>query len=188
MYLTVLRHAQPLIEAGICYGQLDIDADPHATLQAAEQFCQLEWPQSLILRTSPAKRCQQLAVALQKIRPDFMIELDSRLLELNFGRWEGLAWENIPKDEIDAWVQDFRNYLTGGAESTAMILERVHSALQDYLRAGSKEVWITHNGVLRSLICIQEGRLQIENANEWPATQLPFGQSYLLDLKSASLG
>jgi alpha-ribazole phosphatase len=184
MYLTVLRHAQPVIEPGVCYGQLDIDADSDATLSAAQQFCQLEWPEGLILRTSPSKRCQQLAIEVQKIRPDFMIELDNRLMELNFGKWEGLAWEAIAKEEIDAWVEDFSNYRTGGGESTQMILTRVKSALDDYMQSGESEVWITHNGVLRSLICIQEGRIDISKATDWPVTKLPFGQSYLLDLKS----
>jgi alpha-ribazole phosphatase len=113
-----------------------------------------------------------------------MIELDNRLMELNFGKWEGLAWEAIAKEEIDAWVEDFSNYRTGGGESTQMILTRVKSALDDYMQSGESEVWITHNGVLRSLICIQEGRIDISKATDWPVTKLPFGQSYLLDLKS----
>lgn len=184
MYLTVLRHAQPVIEPGVCYGQLDIEADTIATLLAAQQFCQLDWPKALILRTSPSKRCQQLAIEAQKIRPDFMIELDSRLMEFNFGNWEGRAWKDIAKEEIDAWVDDFKHYRTGGGESTQMILNRVKSALDDYIESGGPEVWITHNGVLRSLLCIQEGRIELTKATDWPTTHLPFGQSYLLDLKS----
>lgn len=183
MYLTVLRHAQPIIASGICYGQLDIEADPQATQLAALQFAQLDWPKQLILRTSPAIRCQALASAIQSIRPDFMIQTDARLLEMNFGSWEGIAWEHIAKQEIDDWVADFAHYKVGGGESSQMMLERVNSALNDYMRKAINEVWITHNGVLKSLLCIQSGHLNLSQAQDWPKVQLPFGQSYCLDLK-----
>lgn len=36
--LWLLRHAQPLIAQGVCYGRLDVPADPSQTLQAAMRF------------------------------------------------------------------------------------------------------------------------------------------------------
>lgn len=38
--LWLLRHAQPRIAAGVCYGRLDVEAEPLATLQAAQRIIQ----------------------------------------------------------------------------------------------------------------------------------------------------
>ena len=33
MKLWLVRHAQPLVDAGVCYGRLDVAADPAATVR-----------------------------------------------------------------------------------------------------------------------------------------------------------
>ena len=41
MKLWLVRHAQPRIEAGVCYGQLDLAADAQATRPCAEALAQV---------------------------------------------------------------------------------------------------------------------------------------------------
>jgi alpha-ribazole phosphatase len=36
--LWLLRHAHPLVDAGVCYGRLDVAADAARTVQAAQDF------------------------------------------------------------------------------------------------------------------------------------------------------
>jgi alpha-ribazole phosphatase len=36
--LWLLRHAHPLVDAGVCYGRLDVAADAVRTAQAAQDF------------------------------------------------------------------------------------------------------------------------------------------------------
>ena len=62
--LWLLRHAQPLIAPGVCYGQLDVPADPQHTLQAALR-AGAALPRQAVVRHSPLQRCEQLAHALQ---------------------------------------------------------------------------------------------------------------------------
>ena len=38
MKLWLVRHAKPLVDEGVCYGASDLDADPEATLAAAQEL------------------------------------------------------------------------------------------------------------------------------------------------------
>ena len=56
----LLRHATPLVDAGICYGQLDVPADAAATQHSAQAFLAAlpELAQPLQIVSSPARRCR----------------------------------------------------------------------------------------------------------------------------------
>ena len=88
MTLWLVRHAQPLIDAGVCYGATDVAADAHATAIAAQALANA-LPSRLTVWTSPLQRCEQLAQAVIGLRPDLSYEIDTRLLEMDFGVWEG---------------------------------------------------------------------------------------------------
>src|SRR3989344_6090949 len=59
--LWLVRHAQPLVAPGTCYGALDIPADPAATRAAAEHLAAALPPQSRVIH-STLQRCEQLAL------------------------------------------------------------------------------------------------------------------------------
>lgn len=46
-------------------------------------------------------------------------------MEFNFGHWDGKAWSEIPKAELDAWCIDFTHYAPGGAETVEQWFNRV---------------------------------------------------------------
>ena len=191
MKLWLARHAQPLIDAGICYGASDVAADAVLTQTAAQSLasalaCNL--PQAIVCRISPLLRCQQLAVALQALRPDLFIEsstcTDPRLAEMDFGEFEGQPWATIPEAEVDAWTVNFGNHRFGGKECANDVLLRVASALRDeknQLTESTKNtpkdsLWITHAGVIRAVSLLQQGITQVEHATQWPREVPAFGQ------------
>lgn len=180
--LWLLRHAQPLIAPGVCYGQLDVPADPGATLQAGMRFA-AAMPRGALVRTSPLQRCEQLAQALQA--PEALLTTDARLQEMHFGRWEGQAWNDIGRAAVDAWSLDLYAHAPGDGESLATMLARVRSALieswQHDSRLGSRDVvWVTHAGVIR---CVQwllrYGHAQPSSA-DWQLPAPSFGQWHTL--------
>lgn len=172
--LWLVRHAQPLVAAGTCYGALDMPADPAATAESALRLAQV-LPQNLWVRHSPLQRCEQLAQALQVLRPDFASKSDERLMEMNFGTWEGRAWNAIARADIDAWTDRFAEHRPGGGDSLAGMLQRVASALHDIHRTEARKegdvLWISHAGVAR---CVQwllgeQGRHgALPRADQWP--------------------
>lgn len=173
MALWIVRHAQPLVDAGTCYGVLDVPADTRATSQAADALAAV-LPQGAALRVSPLQRCQQLAAALQALRPDLQALTDPRLREMDFGVWEGVAWDAIPRAALQAWTDDFGAHRFGGAESANEVLARV-AGLWDQARAGPA-VWITHAGVARALALLASGVRSVTRADQWPHVAPGYGE------------
>ena len=181
MKLWLVRHAQPLIQKGLCYGQLDVAADHEATQRAAKALAPL-LPDKLTLYSSGLKRTQQLACALQEQCPARSFEVDTRLQEMNFGRWEGVAWNRIPKAAFDAWTQEFDTHRFGGAESVRDLLLRVNQSLLN-TPLDRDALWVTHAGVIRAVNYLKRNGLASSATTQtWPATAPAFGEWECLTL------
>ncbi len=189
MKLWLVRHAQPLIASGICYGVTDVAADEALTLLAAESLARV-LPPHMLCRVSPLQRCQQLALALRQMRPDLSITsstcantntnadicTDERLAEMDFGHFEGLPWSDIPKADIDLWTVHFGTHRFGGVQSANEVLQRVAQALQESQAQQSENVlWITHAGVIRAATLLARGVKQVDTAEQWPREVPTFG-------------
>ena len=176
--LWLVRHAQPLVAPGTCYGALDIPADPAATRAAAEHLAAAVPPQARVIH-STLQRCEQLALELQALRPDLVSKPDARLREMDFGSWEGQAWDSIARSDIDAWTAAFASYRPGLGENLAAVLARVAAALQDHDPGATQDVvWITHAGVIRSVAWLRaHGNGVLPCSEEWPQTGAATGHS-----------
>lgn len=175
MALWLIRHALPLIEAGVCYGALDIPADPASTQRAAERLAEA-LPAGLALRCSPLRRCRQLASALAALRPDLGCGLDPRLAEMDFGLWEGQRWADLGAAALDAWTADFARHRPGGGESVQAFMQRVGAAWQEARHSGQATAWITHAGVIRAASLLAHGVTLPERAEQWPQAAPDCGQ------------
>lgn len=155
--LILVRHTQPALAAGICYGRLDLDLAP-TWPQEFEQCLALIPTVSCIL-SSPSSRCQRLARALGR-RDGVDVHMDERLLELNFGTWEGRAWDDVPRDAIDEWVADAVDYAPGEGESLRMLWLRVLEFREQVLGrvSGNAAVVVSHHGPLRALAAQSAGQ------------------------------
>jgi len=183
--LWLVRHARPLIDTERCYGRLDIAADAEATLQAAQDLRQSLQPLhgQLQIRHSPLQRCRQLALYLQTLEPDFVSIPDGRLLEMDFGHWEGLRWNDIGEAAIGAWAHDLALHAPGDGESLAQMLQRVHEALQDALSSNSEHmVWICHAGVARCAQWLLQHGHRLPQSHEWTLPAPACGQWLRLEL------
>jgi len=179
--LTLVRHAQPLVASGVCYGALDVPADGLATQQAAQVLAQSLPPQAQ-LWVSPLQRCELLAQVLQGLRPDLTCKTDGRLAEMNFGCFEGQRWADIPAAAYEAWTSNFWQHRFGGVESVADVMARVASAWGELVAAGPAPVWVTHAGVIRVASLLAQGVQRIDRAQDWPQAAPGFGQSLVLPL------
>ena len=188
MKLWLVRHAQPLIDAGICYGRLDMAADAEATAECAAKLA-TQLPAGLRVVSSPLQRCEQLAHALHALRPDLAYKTDGQLQEMDFGQWEGCAWQDIPRAELEAWTDDFAHYQAGhDGESVTAFMARVGAAFEGVqtltpafcqrarVPEKSDVLWITHAGVIRAVELLAQGVRHIERANQWPVEAPKYGQ------------
>lgn len=184
--LWLVRHARPLVDPGTCYGALDVPADPAATADCARQLADV-LPPGMHARHSPLQRCELLAQALQALRPDLIPRSDARLVEMDFGAWEGCAWNAIARADIDAWTTRFAEHRPGGGEPLGAMLQRVAAALHGARTAPPGDVlWISHAGVARCVQWLLEapGRHgALPRSDQWPHSAPAFGQwaCYALD-------
>lgn len=181
MKLWLVRHARPLIDAGICYGASDVPADTEHTRAAAAQLAAL-LPPGLSVWTSPLRRCSALAEQLLALRPDLRLQVDVRLREMDFGNWEGVRWDDIPRAAYDDWTADFGAARFGGLESVNELLRRVAAARAELRAQGQDAVWVTHAGVLRAMALLDQGLTALSQAPQWPREVAGWGEWEQLSL------
>ena len=189
--LWLVRHAQPLVEPGLCYGSSDLPADAADTERAANELAAV-LPAGATLLMSGLQRAQQLARALHALRPELAPPVsDPRLNEMDFGRFELSRWDSIARVEFDAWTDNFHSYRFGGRESVDELLARVGQALRDQLQgrsgsvapgSGSSDlVWFTHAGVIRAARLLHTRPDARPLATDWPVQAPAFGGWHCLD-------
>jgi alpha-ribazole phosphatase len=146
--LHLIRHPQPAVAPGVCYGRLDLP--PAAADAALEQLAarlRAELPPATPLWTSPLVRCRALAERLHAAP-----QVDARLQEMDFGAWEGLHWDAIARDQLDAWAADVADYAPPGGESARALQARACAWLAEIVTAAPPAaVAVTHGGVIRVL-------------------------------------
>ncbi len=167
--LYLIRHTAPDIPPGICYGQLDL-----GLAQSFEQDAKrvLDWlpPVELII-SSPLVRAHKLAEYLaQECHSE--LRTDARLVEKHFGSWEGQAWGDIERAQLDAWAADVMGYAPPGGESGQQVMQRAHTLLHDTacLPQGNI-VMVTHGGMMRAMLA-QIGALPLSGTLPW---EISFG-------------
>jgi alpha-ribazole phosphatase len=174
MKLWLVRHARPLIDAGVCYGVTDVPADADHTQTTATQLAPV-LPPGLTVWTSPLQRCSALADQLLRLRPDLQLRVDARLAELDFGCWEGQRWDAIPRAAYDDWTADFGAARFGGRESVNELLQRVAAARAEAQAHGQDAVWVTHAGVLRAMALLDQGLTTLDQVPQWPREVAEWG-------------
>jgi probable phosphoglycerate mutase len=152
----VLRHGRTAYNAsGRFQGQLDPPLDDVGRQQAAVAAEALAALKPSALLTSSAQRAYGTAEAVAA-RCGLELVADSRLTEVDNGRWAGLTIHEVRArypDEHDAWRRgdDIR---IGGGESYLEVAERALAAIAPHLgeRAdGELQLVVTHGGVARAL-------------------------------------
>ena len=149
MPLILVRHTRPLVPEGVCYGATDLDLAPAFVDEAARVIATL--PRAERIVTSPLSRCRRLAERIglaQALAP----VVDERLREMDFGDWEGVPWEDIPRPELDAWAADFLHARPHGGENVHALRERARAAIADYRRSGLSHIAVTHAGIIKAAL------------------------------------
>jgi alpha-ribazole phosphatase len=152
--LHLVRHPQPDVAPGLCYGASDVAvAEPElARVQASLLAAGLPGPLPVI--ASPLQRCALLARRLHAVS----LRFDGRLAEMDFGSWELRAWDAIPREEVDAWADDLLHYRPGGAECVLDVAQRVGACIDELRQGGHAEaLLICHAGTIRLLSAMQSG-------------------------------
>ena len=151
MKLWMVRHPEPDVAPGICYGRTDLAPLPGPAAELIERL-RRRLPRDAHLYSSPLQRCASVALAL----PDHGFgapRFDPRLAEMHFGHWEGRPWAELPREEVGAWRADIANYVPPGGESVGEVARRTTAFVGELAHAeGDDVVLITHAGVIQILM------------------------------------
>lgn len=103
---------------------------------------------------SPMLRCRE---SCEILFSDQHIEFDENLQEIDFGRWEGLNFNEIVlKDSayVDDWANWSPEFSFPEGESIGHFIGRVQQVADRIISlAEDKVIVVTHGGVIRALLC-----------------------------------
>ncbi|MBL8471643.1 MAG: histidine phosphatase family protein [Rhodocyclaceae bacterium] len=175
--IYLIRHPRPAAAEGLCYGASELDLAEDAAACAA--LLKRELPPKLPLFSSPMRRCRLLAQHLHP-QPAY----DARLREMHFGAWEMRPWNDLPRDQLDAWAAAPLDYVPPGGESVAALRARV----ADFIAERSRDLHgdyavVAHAGVMKIFAAVCQ---QLEPA-EWFKLQFEFGRMAVMEYPEAGV-
>jgi len=167
MRLILIRHPEPEGASGVCYGRTDLPVSKGVLDLAGGRLVEALGEPAVVCVSSPLCRCAALA---RRLADDVI--LDDRLVELDFGAWEGRRWDDIDRDEFDSWAVDYVHRRVPGGESWVDVSDRVGSFLSDLRTSNTDQVVaVTHAGVIRAILAVV---LDIALEQTWRIA-IPFG-------------
>jgi probable phosphoglycerate mutase len=163
-------------------GRKDIPLNALGRQQAAEAGLCLKWllgdPSHVDFVASPLLRTRETMSILRECMglPAEDYRHDHRLLEIDFGDWEGLTWAEIEAQHPllhSAREADPFGFIVPNGENYPMVFERITSALDSLQR---DTVVVAHAGVLRAVLALQGG----VDTQHIPHIEIPQGKVLLL--------
>ncbi len=158
--IYLIRHSEIYNPNKLCIGQSEIPL--------AENFTStFDWIKERIPTTnstkvfsSPLRRCSKLAQYLSNEN----YQIDERLNDQSFGHWEMQPWDEIAKNEVDKWQNDFVNFTPKKGENLLAVNNRTLDFLTAILSSldQSEIVLVTHALIIR-LILAQALEIPLEN-------------------------
>jgi alpha-ribazole phosphatase len=153
--IALVRHPAVAGGASRCYGRLDLPlADAAGVTPVLTALASIR---GASIHTSPLARCRLVAEALAAGWGQSPPFVDGRLLEMDFGAWEGVAWDDVPAVDLDRWAADLVGFAAPGGESGAALVARVTAFWRMVTELPGAQVVITHGGPLKVLLALAEG-------------------------------
>lgn len=178
--LIVWRHPRPVGVEGRCIGRIDVAVDQRRAKRLAHRIrarARAEgWARIVV--TSPLRRCA--AVGQWLARWGWRHRVDARLIELDFGDWDGRPWTSIAPAELAAWTDDFSDHHPGGGESVRELMARCAAWLEElggHEGTGARPCCVVgHAGWINAARWVAAGRAQPGSAADWPRV-LGYGEA-----------
>ena len=155
MKVLLLRHGPVDLPSGVCYGHLDVPwmAPAEQWLEKARLFIQGELGNEVSWWSSTSARAWGLAELLA----GSPVQRDERLMELDFGSFEGRAWSDIGMAESLEWTEGGESARCKGGESFLDLQRRVEEVLGIWQPQDSPVACVCHGGSIRAMLRLALG-------------------------------
>jgi|DEB0MinimDraft_10_1074344.scaffolds.fasta_scaffold00077_4 alpha-ribazole phosphatase len=144
--LIVVRHGRTAANAaGELLGHRDPELDQLGQAQAEAIAAVL--PTGARVISSPLQRCRQTASAYSET-----VEVDDRLIEMNYGTFEGVPVGDVPAETWAHWRSD-PHWAPPGGESHAELATRVWSLLDELVEEAADQnvVLVSHVSPIKAV-------------------------------------
>jgi len=158
------RHPRAEGAAGRCIGRTDLPVDPRRAKRLAHRIRTAARAHGLPhhVSVSPLARCRDVGRWLR--RWGWVVQVDARLLEADFGAWDGRPWTQIPWSEVEAWQADLLHHAPGGGDT----LQALATRAQAFATAHDGPVLLVgHGGWINALRTVPPGCTALAAA-AWP--------------------
>jgi alpha-ribazole phosphatase len=171
--LILIRHAETDMAGTFC-GHSDPELNARGHAQLDELINRLRAEEIGVVYTSDLRRAHTTGRAIAEA---FAVNchVRSALREINFGRWEGLTWEEIQRrDEVYArrWLAEYPRLPAPDGESLHHFERRVRDEVRvlslQTETAGCRAAVVTHAGVLQTLLRVLHGYCEV---SAWEQTR-----------------
>jgi broad specificity phosphatase PhoE len=160
--IAFVRHGQTeLNRGGRLQGRLDAPLSDLGKLQAealGRGFA--SQPVTRVL-SSPLQRAYHTGRAIAAAH-DLDVETDERLIELDYGDWDGMALGDVPAESWAAWRVD-PDFAPPRGERLSDVSERVRAFCADFLSA-DLVIAVSHVSPIKAAVC---NALQVDERVTW---------------------
>ena len=170
MILYIWRHPKPISASGLCIGQTDIKVDRRKLKRLAnkiQRFVQLQRLPKVVW-VSPLQRSLKVGEILAQ--RGFQYKVTPELAEIHFGEWDGKFWQQIEKQAIDEWCDNFANFSPANGESLQQLFNRAEIWLDKIAveQVNTPVLAIGHAGWINAAKRIASGQEVPNLAINWP--------------------
>jgi broad specificity phosphatase PhoE len=190
--IAFVRHGQTELNRG---GRLQGRIDAPLSALGKEQAGALgrgfaSMPVTRVL-SSPLQRAHDTAAAVASAH-GLTVEVDERLIELDYGAWDGQLLTEVPADDWAAWRRD-PEFSPPGGERLSDVTARVTAFCSDVL-SDDLVIAVSHVSPIKAAVCgalrVDEmitWRMQLDVASVTRIGRRPDGSSYLVGFNDASI-
>ena len=190
--IAFVRHGQTeLNRGGRLQGRIDAPLSELGAQQAAALARGFASAQLTRVLSSPLERAHATALAIAEPH-GLSVEVDDRLIELDYGEWDGLALTAVAADAWASWRNDV-DFAPPGGERLSDVSERVASFCADVL-TDDLVVAVSHVSPIKAAVCaalrVDERatwRMQLDVASVTRIGRHRDGSPYLLAFNDTSL-
>ncbi len=190
--IAFVRHGQTeLNRAGRLQGRIDVPLSPFGAAQAAALGRGYASEPVARVFSSPLQRARDTAAAIAAPH-GLPVEIDERLIELDYGEWDGMALADVAPEAWAAWRHD-PQFAPPSGETLAEVGARIMSFCAE-VPAADLVIAVSHVSPIKAAVCNALGvddrvtwRMQLELAAVTRIGRRPDGGAYLAAFNDASL-
>jgi len=173
--ISFVRHGETAHNReGRFQGRADVELSARGLEQVARLATRLAPSEIAAVYSSPLARARQTAMAIAAVA-GCAVEADDRLIELDYGEWDGRPLGDIPASEWTAWRAD-PSFAPPGGESLVEVTTRVASFCRERLADQEPVIAVSHVSPIKAAVCWALG---VDERATW---QMQLGLATITDI------